>query len=117
MALIGLWLHASQDRYAHGLEAEKIKHVGKTDNYTYDYKGKPFKTRKKPFNPKFKKVSKWKKNDRFKKTVEATESYLKKVKKALNKRKAGTVKTAKNIDKIVTKFYGEVTVGSMTNCV
>ncbi len=117
MALIGLWLHASQDRYAHGLDPENIKHVEKTDNYTYDYKGKPFKTRKKLFNPKFKKVSKWKKNNRFKKTVEATEDYLKKVKKALNKRKTGTVKKAKNIDKIVTKFYGEVTIGSMTNCV
>lgn len=57
------------------------------------------------------------KNKRFKKTVEATEDYLKKVKKALNKKKPGTVKKAKDIDKIVTDFYGKQTVRLMTDCI
>ena len=107
MVLIGLYLHACQDRYAHGLRTEKIKHLGKTDDYRYDYTGKIYKSRSSHITPKFKKVSQWKKNNRLRKTVEATKSYLQVVKKRLNSKRKGSVKRAKNVDEIVTKFFDE----------
>lgn len=109
MALIGLWLHACQDRYVHGLKPENIKHTDKTDNYSYDYKGKYFinKKRSKQLVPEFKEVSKWKNNNRLSETVEITKSYLSGVKKKLNANKKGTVKKSKNIDKIVTDFFSK----------
>ena len=94
MVLIGLYLHACQDRYAHGLKTENIKHVGETDDYRYDYAGKIFKSRSSRITPKFKEVSvsQWKRNNRLRKTVEATKSYLQVVKKRLNSKRKGTVK-------------------------
>ena len=88
--MCGVWLHARQDRWAHGLEAknDKLKHGKKADNIWYDWKYKNgVKAYKKlTYGRSYKDMKKLvTKNKRFKTMIEDTIKFLSKAKKSIER--------------------------------
>ena len=89
--ILGIWLHARQDKYAHGYKNELGKknriHGKWADDITYRYQKKYNKAKK--YSQKYIKVKSEsmrgliKKNSRLRYTINATVRYLKNVKKSL----------------------------------
>ena len=103
LILIGMWLHARQDRWAHGLKSQKIKHKNKTDNYLYDFNWKTKKFSKKFKKKKVAKLSK--KNKRLKSTIKDTKSYLRNAKDAINSKHSERVKNKGNVDEAIKNYF------------
>lgn len=85
LALMGLWLHARQDKWAHGFY-NKRKHTDKSDNIEYDYRSYMDKKTKKHKYKKIKYKKLLKKNKRLKETIKNTKDYLKIAKAALKRK-------------------------------